>query len=257
MPKRRPARNQRTAAKPAGPFSSAARYIVFAIVPAVLLVGGVYAAGRAVHAFFRIERIVLTGNEHLADDEVRAIAGLKGKESLFGVRADVIRQKLTASPWIRAVAVRKEYPGELHLRIREAQPFALLDMKGKLFIIDDEGRMLEELKSDTIPFLPVIAGNPYQAKEAYAEAVRLTRSIRKTGSLGNRERIEIVAKSPQELSAIVDGVLVKIGEGQYEEKLERLAEIEDEVRRRNICIDYIDLRFARQVVVKPVNEVVR
>jgi len=54
-----------------------------------------------------------------------------------------------------------------------------------------------------------------------------------------------------------DGVVVKIGSGEYEEKLARLADIEQEIKQRNISVDYIDLRFANRVLVSPVNQVVK
>jgi hypothetical protein len=34
-------------------------------------------------------------------------------------------------------------------------------------------------------------------------------------------------------------------------------ELEEEIKSRRIPVDYIDLRFANRVVVKPVNEVIR
>jgi cell division septal protein FtsQ len=48
-----------------------------------------------------------------------------------------------------------------------------------------------------------------------------------------------------------------VGEGEYEDKLARLADIEKEIKDRNISVDYIDLRFANRVLVSPVTEVIR
>lgn len=257
MKKRTPAKRKPSSPRWGG-VVAVMKYLAFAVIPALLLVVVLYAISRQVPTLFRVERILLTGNEHLTDEEVKALTGVREDNGLLVLSNREVREKLEASPWIRSVAVHKEFPNELHLKIRETSPFALLDLKGKMFIIDEEGRLLEELKSDSIPFLPLITGgDPYKKKEAYVEAIRLANVIRKTDLLANRERIEIVAASARDLSVILDGVLVKVGEGQYEEKLQRLAEIEDEVRRRNISIDYIDLRFARQVVVRPVTEVIQ
>jgi len=54
----------------------------------------------------------------------------------------------------------------------------------------------------------------------------------------------------------MDGIVVKVGEGEYEDKLQRLVELEDEIRKRGIHVDYIDLRFENKAVVRPVNEVI-
>jgi cell division protein FtsQ len=108
--------------------------------------------------------VVITGNEHLTDDELKTTARLGADENLITLSGRRISAKMMESPWIRSVAVRKEFPDRLLINISEAEPFALLDMKGKLFIVDDRGAMLEELRDIAVPFLPIISSNPYQEK---------------------------------------------------------------------------------------------
>jgi hypothetical protein len=117
--------------------------------------------------------------------------------------------------------------------------------------------MLEELRDIAVPFLPVISSNPYKEKGAFQEAIILAKAIKDTGLLSGKDHIEIISHKPQEMSVNIDGIVVKVGEGEYEEKLARLADIEEEIKSRNISVDYIDLRFANRVLVSPVNEVVR
>ena len=204
-----------------------------------------------------MKSLELEGNEHLTDDELRQIAGLKGNESLLALSGKKVSGKLMESPWIQSASVRKEYPSRLRIRIRETEPFALLDMKGKMFIVDDRGRLLEELRENSVPFLPVILSDPYQEKDAYRGAVDLAKAIKTMGILHRSQRIEIIAHKPNEIAANIDGVIVKIGAGEYEDKLARLLEIEQELKQRNIPVAYLDLRFAKKVVVKTVNEVIR
>jgi cell division septal protein FtsQ len=52
-------------------------------------------------------------------------------------------------------------------------------------------------------------------------------------------------------------MVVKVGAGDYKEKLQRLLELEEDIQRRQITVDYIDVRFANRVVVKPIKEVIR
>ena len=98
----------------------------------------------------------LQGNRHLTDDELKAFAGIHSGESLVMVSSTKVAQGLLKSPWVRSVNVRKEFPDTVLLQIKEAEPFALLDMSGHLFLIDEKGNLLEELKDDSVPFLPVI-----------------------------------------------------------------------------------------------------
>jgi cell division protein FtsQ len=238
-------------------FLAAAKYFVFVALPVVLLVALIFVASHTVQTLFPVRGVVITGNEHLTDDELKGMAGISSDENLFRMSSSRISSKLAASPWIRSVAVRKEFPDRLLIQISEAEPFALLDMKGKLFIVDDRGTMLEELKNIAVPFLPVILSNPYQEREAFLEAITLAKAIKNTGLLSRKDHIEIISHKPQEMSVNIDGIVVKIGAGEYADKLARLADIEQEIKQRNISVDYIDLRFANRVLVSPVNQVIR
>ena len=237
-------------------FIRAAKYFGFVVLPVFMVVAAIFMASGMKSAFL-VRSVVITGNEHLTDEELKTMAGLESDDNLLTVSGRRISSKMMESPWIRSVAVRKEFPDRLLIHISEAEPFALLDMKGKLFIVDDRGTMLEELRDIAVPFLPVISSNPYQEKGAFQEAIILAKAIKNTGLLSGKDHIEIISHKPQEMSVNIDGIVVKVGEGEYEDKLARLADIEEEIKSRNIPVDYIDLRFANRVLVSPVNEVVR
>jgi cell division protein FtsQ len=229
--------------------------LVFLAVTTVA--GAVYLLGVAFRSAFVVRTIVFSGNTRFSDDELRTLSGLRRGENLLTLSARAVAGKMTESRWIKSVSIRKELPDRIILRINEARPFALLDMKGHLFLVDDEGTMLEEMKESAVPFLPVISGNPFREKDAFFEAIRLARAIKDTGIMASKDHVEIIAHKPEELAANLDGILVKIGTGDYGEKLERLLQVENEIRKRHIPVDYIDLRFANRVVVKPVTEVIQ
>jgi len=233
------------------------KMILLVGIPLVAAGGLIYLFTDAAPSVFKIRTLALAGNEHLTDDELKTISGIRADESLLTISSRKVYDKLKESPWIQTASVRKEYPSKLLISIRETEPFALLDMKGKMYIVDDKGRMLEELKDNSVPFLPVIMSDPYNEKEAFREAVNLAKVIKKMGVFQKKQRIEIIAHQPNEVAANLDGVHVKVGAGEYEDKLTRLSEIEEEISKRHIPVAYIDLRFAKKAIVKPVNEVIR
>ena len=238
-------------------FIGAVKYFGFVVLPVIVIMALIYLASGIVKSVFQVRSVVITGNEHLSDEELKNMAGLGNAENLILVSSRKISLKMMESPWLLSVSVRKEFPDRLLIHIREAEPFALLDMKGKLFIVDDRGTMLEELRDMAVPFLPVISSDPYREKGAFLEAIDLAKAIKNTGLLSRKDHIEIISHKPQEMSVNIDGIVVKVGEGEYEEKLARLTDIEEEIKDRNISVDYIDLRFANKVLVSPVNEVIR
>ncbi|MEJ2697756.1 MAG: FtsQ-type POTRA domain-containing protein [Candidatus Sulfobium sp.] len=230
---------------------------VLVLLPVAAFAITVYFIYTEAQSAFPLREITFVGNTHLTDEELKDLAGLKEGENIFTLSSGEVYEKMMKSPWIRSVMIRKELPDRLRIVVTEAEPFALVDMKRHVFIVDDRGKLLEELKNSPIPFLPVITGNPFEEKEVFLDAIRLAKAIKKTGLLLEKDHVEIIAHEAEELAVNLDGTLVKVGTGDYEGKLERLMGLEDEIKRRGIPVDYIDLRFANRVVVKTVHEVVR
>lgn len=232
------------------------RVVIFLLVSALVITVSVYISG-TIRSVFPIKHFVFSGNKHLTDDELKILAGLYGGEGLITISSKEVSQRLLKSPWIKSVSLRKEFPETLSVVIEEAVPLALLDMNGHLFLIDDNGKLLEELKDEAVPFLPIITGDPFKEREGFSEALNLINVMKGKGLLLGKDHIEINAQRPQELAISIDGIIVKVGAGGYQEKLERLIELEDEIKRRNTAVDYIDLRFANRVILKPIKEVVK
>jgi cell division protein FtsQ len=244
------------AGKRANIFSKLKTIAVFILIAITLIFYRYYSL--PINSILPVKHVVFVGNSHLTDDELLALAGVHMNESLIMISNKSVSQRLLKSPWVRSVNVRKEFPETLSLVIEEAAPFALLDMNGRLFLVDEKGKLLEELKDNSIPFLPVITGDPFKEKEGFSEAINLARLMNDKGFLSEIDHIEIIVKKPYELTAIIDGTVVKMGSDRYEEKLERLIELEDEIKSRGIPVDYIDLRFANKAIVKPItNKVVK
>jgi cell division protein FtsQ len=235
--------------------------LMIGITASLLLVSvlavATYAAFIKIKSAFPVRRVIFIGNKHLTADELRAISGIRRNASLLTLSGKEVSEKLLGSPWIKSVSVRKEFPDTISVTVSEVVPFALLDLNGHLFIINEKGDLLEELKDNTIPFLPIITGDPSREREGFSEALNMAKAMNDKGLPSERDQIEIVLSKPHELTSIIDGMVVKIGAGGHREKLERLLELEEDIQRRKITVDYIDLRFANRVVVKPIKEVIR
>ncbi len=230
------------------------------VIAAALLVACSFVAGgvrlyRISAKLFPVEEIAFHGNVHLSNGDLKSLIGVNA-EGLLRLSAKGISEKLLKSPWIRDVSVRKDFPDRVSVQVREASPLAILELKGRAFLIDEKGRMLEELRG-AVPFLPVITADPFNNRDVFKDTVRLA-EVLKEKRIATERNVEIVAdKTPESISIILDNVLIKVGQGDYEEKLNRLFQLEDEIKKRAISVDYVDLRFVNRVVVKPISEVVR
>jgi len=204
-----------------------------------------------VKSMFPLMHIVFSGNRHLTDDELQSLTCIRSKESLVTLSNEQVGRQMLRSPWVRSVNIRKALPDTLSIAIKEAEPFALLEMNEHLFLVDEKGKLLEELRDGSVPFLPVITGDPYKEKEGFSEALSLAKTMSEKGFLAERDHIEILAHKPHELAVTIDGLVVKIGSGRFEEKLAQLLKLEEDIKHMEIRVDYIDLRFAGRAIVKP------
>lgn len=232
------------------------KFVILASLCGVLVAGG-YSLWHS--SLVQIGEVVFYGNKYLSEEELMTLMETGKDRNLLSLSLRRLARSFSASPWIKSVSLRKEYPRRLLVRIEEAVPVALLESGREIFLVDDEGNVLEKLKGQSVPFLPVISGGLNRNPDTYLEAIYLAKVVKDTGLAAEKDRIGIsgIEGGADDLTLSVDGLVVKVGEGQYEEKLSRLFELSDEIKRKGIAVDYIDLRFANRVVVKPVAEVLR
>lgn len=223
------------------------RFIIFLSLLSVLVVVG---SSYAIRHGIPVREIIFTGNKHLKNEELLSLLNIKVGDALFGVSQKELYKRLKRSPWIREAVIRKEMSGRILVNVSEAEPVAILEMNAKPFLIDKKGVLLEEMKEGTMLFLPVIKDiDPYKNMETYGDVVEFVNVLQKKGMpyTGN---IEIEGQRPEDIALKIDDITIKIGHSEFERKLEKLAFIKDEIDRRNMSVEYIDLRFVDKVVVK-------
>lgn len=208
---------------------------------------------------FTLKKVLIYGNRHLDNVEVVKLMGIHERQNLATLSLEEVYDNLHSSPWIRSVSMRKELPDTLVVRLQESRPVALLQSHNGMFIVDSEGLLLERVSEVPVYFLPVIVHGSADGSPEYREAVKLADVINSMSQARDVELVEIAGIDGGGGNLIVrlDGMDIKVGQGKYREKLSRFFDLSGEIGRRNINVDYVDLRFANRVVVKPIEEVVQ
>lgn len=225
-------------------------YVLLLVIAAAAIVLGVKTLTRQ----FRVNEIIVSGNYHLDQEDIVKNIKLRKGYPLLDVRPSDINKRLGEDPWIKSVALKKQFPGTLLIKVEEADPKALLSIKNKLYIIDGDGNILERINGESIPFLPVIKDIGPDNKKGFSEALKLISALAARNILGVMESVEIGVEK-YGLFVKMDGDLIKIGYGEYAEKFDRWTELEPEIRKRGVPIKYIDLRFKDSVIIKPMKKV--
>jgi cell division protein FtsQ len=191
------------------------------------------------------------GNRHLSEDDLKTLVGCHEKCGLFSVSAGDINKRLKKSPWIKESFVRKELTGRLEVYVTEAVAIAVLMPGDKPRLIDREGSGLEEIKQEQTYFLPVIKTDPDLYPDAYQEAVALAGILYDRKLMAKSGNTEITGARPEDITFKADDLVVKIGAGEFLKKLDKLHFVKEELVRRNMQVEYVDIRFADKIIVKP------
>ncbi len=223
----------------------------------VLLVAVIISASvlgvKALTYQFRVNDIQIIGNYHLEKEDIISSSNIEKGEPLLKISLREIENRLEQNAWIKRASIRKQLPGTFLIKIEEAEPMALLSLKKRLYLMDGDGELLERLKGDGVPFLPVIKNINPKKKKDMAEALKLVGALNDRNIIADRETIEIGVES-YGLKMNMDGELIKIGYGDYSAKFDRWMALEPEIRKKGLPIKYVDLRFKDSVIVKPLDK---
>ena len=210
---------------------------------------------------FAVTRVEVGGPGWLSEAEAQALAGIEPGQNLFRLDTEAVARRLERLPRIKSVQVIRSLPSRVTLLIEERQPFTLALRAGRLYWLDEEGVVLGSEPRAVAPRLPVVTGlgrevladDPTVDVEKPRAAVALVRAILRTASPLATQLSEIdVGQADQgPVLYTVDGIEVRLGNEQWEERLGRLEGVLAQLRAQGEPVASIDLRFRDQVVLKP------
>ncbi|HTM04268.1 MAG TPA: FtsQ-type POTRA domain-containing protein [Vicinamibacterales bacterium] len=229
----------------------------------VVLAGVLYYVGGEVLTAeaLTINRITVTGNSRISRGEVIAlIEGLRG-ENMLTADLEPWRQKLLASPWVAEAAMRRMFPGTLAVAITERRPLGIGRINDALYLVDEHGTVIDEYGPNYAGLdLPIIDGlaahgaaDGLLVDEARAAlAGRLLSELSRVPDLARRvSQIDVTDKRDAVVLLKNDTVLVRVGDGNFAQRIRSYLDLAPALRDRIPQIDYVDLRFDERVYVRP------
>jgi cell division protein FtsQ len=186
-----------------------------------LIVGAVGALAWGVHRYaqttprFAVVNVEIEGTRRLARDDVLGAAGFKKGDNLFALDVEKAEKSLLSSPWIAQARVIRELPGTIRLEIVERDAVALAALRGKTFLVSQDGEPFKEMGNGDPRDLPIVTGLSLRAisQDRRAELSRLRDTL---GLLRDYEKLSVAQGFPIEevhLEPSGDVVLVVGSEG--------------------------------------------
>jgi len=219
------------------------RIFVFFIVFFILMFIPIMVRYALTIPYFEIDKVRVEGENKLSENMILEWADIPLQKCIFEVSLKKIVQRLESRSGIKRTEVKRHLPSTIVIWIEEREPFAYLDYKSSLWEVDEEGVILG--KAEGIKDLPIIRGiKSFSEIEKIKQGLKVIQ-VSKDAGLSFSE-INIVEGTPGYLK---EGVKVYVGD--HPGYLFYLPLILGDVGKEGRRIKYIDLRFNRQIIVKP------
>ena len=236
------------------------------IATLVLVVLALVAAGVALilrSPTLAVSQLAIRGNVRLSPAEVEALLdGLRG-QNIFRVDFAEYRKRLMDSPWVAGVAFSRVLPATIVVRIEERVPMAIARQGQQLYLVDDQGVIMDEFGPQYRDFdLPIVDGlvkSPRSGGPFVDDArVRVTGKFLSALSVRPelRHRVsQIDVSNPHDLVVLLDDdpTLLHVGDARFVERLTTYLQVASLLHDQRSDIDYADLRLddIERIIVGP------
>jgi cell division septal protein FtsQ len=205
---------------------------------------------------FAVVAVEVRGASRVPPQRILEASGIVHGQNLWRIDPARVRGRLEEMPEIRRADVIRELPNRVAIVVEERRPFTLVHA-AKLHWLDEEGRVLGDETRAVNTEVPVISGlteeelvtmrtSPGPRARA---AIALIRALLRTGSALASEISEIdMSRAEGPVLYTVDGVEVRLGSEEWDERLARLEGVLAQVASQDV--NGVDLRFRDQVVLR-------
>lgn len=201
--------------------------------------------------YFEVKETSVRGLKELTEKDILVLAEIPTRQNLLSVNTDLLVKRISANLWVKNVYVGRELPNRLVLEVRERIPLAMVRQSGNFYLMDGEGFVFKKLgKSDEVD-LPILTGINCTEK-GKSKLLLSALSLLKTVAASDRYNYlgaisEVNVDDVFGLSLLTDaGLYLKMGTDDYENKLNQLSVVMDDLEKRGlkkgyICADLCDV----------------
>lgn len=201
--------------------------------------------------YFFVEKVIVNGNKYVTVEEIYQIAAIPERSNIFRLDSDKLQKRLSNDLRLTDVEVKRNLPQTITITLKERQPLAYIPCNYGFVQVDRQGMVIAVFKNVKHKNLPLITGarlgNPYIGDLVEAEDIKpilLYLDSLDEATVNNLSEINI--KTPKQLVAhTTDSIMIRLGDSQrLEEKAKLTRDILEEIRKKQIQVEYVDINYA-------------
>ena len=217
--------------------------------------------------YFNAQDLSVTGTERLSTAHVLKHAQINKGVNILSLNLSTARKRLLAHSWIAEAEISRELPSNIHIRIKEHKPLAVMDL-GRKFLINTKGEIFKEVSAQDPDNLPIISGLefsdinvkgesrslPFEAVMDILHLGQKSNSVIPNSLIQNIKvdrEIGLTIYAPYFESGLINSI--KIGYHEYASKYAGLKYVISYLKNRPkfLRIESIDLNNLNRIVVNP------
>ena len=234
----------------------------FALLGALVL-AGIYVLDPARHPadvaqHFALSQIHYQGLNQLDREELDSLIFSSVSTDLLFIDLDRVRALVESESWVKEATIRRKMPDGLSIHVIERQAVAVAAIDGELYVVDQEGVILDRPSSQHPPLdRPIVKGLKNVARENAREenAVRMGTYLRVLTELTlyNPSISEIDVATPNSVAVIPEGDLVPVylGDRDYLARYETFIsqkELYDRLKQEYGIIEFVDVSYDDKII---------
>ncbi|WP_268874351.1 cell division protein FtsQ/DivIB [Halodesulfovibrio aestuarii] len=191
--------------------------------------------------FFAVQKIQISGNVRLEQEDVLSLAHLKSGDNSIAVNISEIEYQLLRSPWVENVSVKRQLPGNLAITIEEREPRYWMRQENRIIYADEKGNPIDYVgtyKFASLPFLSVDAGTEHLLQRLPQLLAELD-SSRLPVSSQNAAWIKLSLSGGITLFLESENILLSVGVDNWASNLRHLVATIDDLKRRS---EFVNVR---------------
>ena len=144
-------RNRRRKVRKRGQFGFLYKLMSFLIICVAIIAGSM--------VFFRVDTIIVTGNERYTQEEIIAVTGIEQGDNLFTLnKFSIVQDILAQLPYMAEVNITRKLPDTIIITGRESDPIATIEVNGEWWLVSSQGKLLERGDASIATGEPEILG---------------------------------------------------------------------------------------------------
>ena len=219
---------------------------------------------------FRIEssdQIEVAGIQNVTRKQVIDVMGADIGRNVFFVPLADRKRQLEEIPWVESATVMRLLPNRIKVQITERRPVAFVQLGSKISLIDANGVVMDAPAAGTQKYsFPVIVGagegEPLSTRAARMKIyMDLVHDLDSGGAHYSQDLSEVDLSDPDDVKVIASDpngeVLVHLGSSNYLDRYKVYVAHVQEWRQQFQKLRSVDLRYSRQVIVNPDEEIAK